>query len=80
MGWLVFTIQSAAYVTWEANMRAIVLRSPVYFIFLLLCCAAAYVVHTLNLWGPILRVTNAMGQQAVDIGKVCIIHRVCAFI
>ncbi|PUU82843.1 RHD3/Sey1 [Tuber borchii] len=46
-----------------------VLRSPVYFIFLLLCCAAAYVVHTLNLWGPILRVTNAMGQQAVDIGK-----------
>ncbi|KAG0129974.1 RHD3/Sey1 [Tuber indicum] len=46
-----------------------VLRSPVYFIFLLMCCAAAYVVHTLNLWGPILRVTNAMSQQAVDIGK-----------
>lgn len=61
-------------------MGVIVLRSPVYFIFLLLCCAAAYVVHTLNLWGPILRVTNAMGQQAVDIGKVCIIHRVCAFL
>ncbi|PWW72388.1 root hair defective 3 GTP-binding protein [Tuber magnatum] len=46
-----------------------VLRSPVYFIFLLLCGAAAYVVYTLNLWGPILRITNAMGQQAVDIGK-----------
>ena len=61
-------------------MEMIVLRSPVYFIFLLLCCAAAYVVHTLNLWGPILRVTNAMGQQAVDIGKVYIIHRVSTFL
>ncbi|KAG0125072.1 RHD3/Sey1 [Tuber indicum] len=37
------------------------LRSPVYFVFLLLCGAAAYVVHSLNLWGPIL--------QAVDIGR-----------
>lgn len=49
-----------------------VLRSPVYFIFLLLCCALGYVVYTLNLWGPIIQVSNAMSQQALDIGKVCI--------
>ncbi|KAL7269082.1 Dynamin-like GTPase that mediates homotypic ER fusion [Rhizina undulata] len=46
-----------------------VLRSPIYFMFLLVCLALAYVVYTLNLWGPILRVTNAMSQQAIDIGK-----------
>ncbi|KAH8145317.1 uncharacterized protein LAJ45_10597 [Morchella importuna] len=46
-----------------------VLRSPVYFAFLLLCCFVVYVVYRTNLWGPIYQVSNAMSQQAVDIGK-----------
>lgn len=47
-----------------------VLRSPLYFIFLLAACGVGYIVYTLNLWGPIARVGNAMSQQAMDIGKV----------
>jgi hypothetical protein len=46
-----------------------VLRNPMYFIFLILAAAAAYVTYTLNLWGPILRMTNAASAQAVEIGK-----------
>lgn len=46
-----------------------VLRSPVYFLFLLLCGVVAYVVYTLNLWGPIYRVVNAMMEQGVEVGK-----------
>lgn len=30
---------------------------------------AAYVTYTLNLWGPMLRMTNAASAQAVEIGK-----------
>ena len=40
-----------------------------YFIFLILAGAAAYVTYTLNLWGPILRMTNAATTQAVEIAK-----------
>ena len=40
-----------------------------YFIFLILLGAAAYVTYTLNLWGPILRMTNAASAQAIEIGK-----------
>jgi hypothetical protein len=40
-----------------------------YFIFLILIGAAAYVTYTLNLWGPMLRMTNAATAQAVEIGK-----------
>ena len=46
-----------------------VLRNPMYFIFLILLGAAAYVTYTLNLWGPILRMTNAASAQAIEIGK-----------
>lgn len=49
-----------------------VLRSPLYFVACLAGLGVAYIVYTLNLWGPIARVANAMGGQAVDIGKVCL--------
>lgn len=48
---------------------SIVLRNPVYFIFLILLGVAAYVTYTLNLWGPMLRMANAASNQAVEIGK-----------
>lgn len=47
----------------------IVLRNPVYFIFLILLGVGAYVTYTLNLWGPILKMTNAASQQALEEGK-----------
>ncbi|TGZ84926.1 root hair defective 3 GTP-binding protein [Ascodesmis nigricans] len=46
-----------------------VIRSPVYFVFLILCGFGAYIVYTLNLWGPIYRVSNAMIEQGVEVGK-----------
>ncbi|CAG8957407.1 hypothetical protein HYFRA_00011388 [Hymenoscyphus fraxineus] len=46
-----------------------VLRNPVYFIFLILLGVGAYVTYTLNLWGPMLRMTNAATSQAAEIGK-----------
>ncbi|RDW88185.1 putative protein sey1 [Coleophoma cylindrospora] len=51
------------------NEIVAVLRNPVYFIFLILCGAAAYVTYTLNLWGPMIRMANAASAQAVEIGK-----------
>jgi hypothetical protein len=52
----------------EANFF-IVLRNPVYFIFLILAAVGAYVTYTLNLWGPMIRMANAASQQAVEVGK-----------
>ena len=46
--------------------REVVLRNPVYFIFLILLGVGAYVTYTLNLWGPILKMTNAASQQALE--------------
>ncbi len=46
-----------------------VLRNPLYFIFLILLGIGAYVTYTLNLWGPILKMTNAASQQALEEGK-----------
>lgn len=46
-----------------------VLRNPVYFMFLILLGIAAYVVFTLNLWGPLINMTNAASQQALSEGK-----------
>ncbi|KAF2710942.1 root hair defective 3 GTP-binding protein [Pleomassaria siparia CBS 279.74] len=51
------------------NEIVAVLRNPVYFIFLILLGVAAYVTYTLNLWGPILRMTNAASAQALEVGK-----------
>ncbi|KAI9845634.1 MAG: Dynamin-like GTPase that mediates homotypic ER fusion [Sclerophora amabilis] len=51
------------------NEIVAVLRNPVYFLFLLLLGAGAYVTYTLNLWGPMLRMSNAASQQALEVGK-----------
>ena len=40
-----------------------------YFIFLILLGAGAYVTYTLNLWGPMLRMTNAATSQGVEIAR-----------
>ena len=47
----------------------LVLRNPVYFIFLLLLGVGAYVTYTLNLWGPMLRMTNAASAQGLEVFK-----------
>ena len=43
-----------------------VLRNPVYFMFLIILGIGAYVTFTLNLWGPIISMTNAASQQALE--------------
>lgn len=48
-----------------------VVSSPLTFMFSVFIALLAYVVYTLNLWGPIYRVTNAMVEQGVEVGKVC---------
>lgn len=45
------------------------LRNPVYFIFLILVGAGAYVTYTLNLWGPMINMANAASSQALEEGK-----------
>lgn len=40
-----------------------------YFILLILLGIGAYVTYTLNLWGPMLRMANAAGEQALEVGK-----------
>ena len=47
----------------------IVLRNPIYFIFLILTAVGAYVTYTLNLWGPMIRMSNAATSQGLDIFK-----------
>ncbi|MCJ1265835.1 Dynamin-like GTPase that mediates homotypic ER fusion [Lobaria immixta] len=51
------------------NEIVAVLRNPVYFMFLLMLGAGAYITYTLNLWGPMLQMTNAASQQALEEGK-----------
>lgn len=46
-----------------------VLRNPIYFIFLILAGALAYVTYTLNLWGPMLRMANGAADEALKVGK-----------
>jgi len=48
-----------------------VVRSPLYFMFLVIAALLGYMVYTLNLWSPIYRVGNAMMEQGVEVGKVC---------
>ncbi|KAN0060995.1 Dynamin-like GTPase that mediates homotypic ER fusion [Thecaphora frezii] len=45
------------------NEMMAVLRSPVYFAFLLACLASAYVVWKLNLGGPLASVSKAVGRE-----------------
>ncbi|KAI5285401.1 Dynamin-like GTPase that mediates homotypic ER fusion [Ascosphaera acerosa] len=46
-----------------------VLRNPLYFILLALLGVVAYVTWQLNLWGPMLRMSNAATEQAIAEGK-----------
>ncbi|PGH00096.1 protein SEY1 [Blastomyces parvus] len=46
-----------------------VLRNPVYFLLLFVCAIGAYVTFQLNLWGPIIKMTEAASQQALEEGK-----------
>jgi len=41
----------------------------VYFIFLIMLAAGAYVTYTLNLWGPMYQMANAASAQALEEGK-----------
>lgn len=47
----------------------VVLRNPVYFIFLILLGVGAYITYTLNLWGPMYQMANAASAQALEEGK-----------
>lgn len=46
-----------------------VLRNPAYFFLLFVCAVAAYVTYQLNLWGPIIKMTEAASNQAMHEGK-----------
>ncbi|EKV06783.1 Protein sey1 [Penicillium digitatum] len=46
-----------------------VLRNPVYFILLFAFAIGAYITYQLNLWGPMLKMTEAASQQALEEGK-----------
>lgn len=37
--------------------------------FLIILGVGAYITYTLNLWGPMLQMTNAASQQALEEGK-----------
>lgn len=45
------------------------LRNPAYFLLLFVCAVGAYVTYQLNLWGPIIKMTEAASQQALEEGK-----------
>uniref|UniRef100_A0A060T1C3 ARAD1C23606p n=1 Tax=Blastobotrys adeninivorans TaxID=409370 RepID=A0A060T1C3_BLAAD len=46
-----------------------VLRNPFLFLFVLMIGAGAYITFSLNMWGPIISVTGAMTDRAIEIGK-----------
>jgi hypothetical protein len=46
-----------------------VLRNPAYFFLLFVCAIGAYITYQLNLWGPMLKMTEAASQQALVEGK-----------
>lgn len=54
---------------WSISNKIIVLRNPIYFLFLILLGIGAYVTYTLNLWGPMARMADAASKQALDEGK-----------
>ncbi|KAJ5917600.1 Protein sey1 [Penicillium verhagenii] len=51
------------------NEIVAVLRNPAYFFLLFVCAVGAYITYQLNLWGPILKMTEAASQQALVEGK-----------
>jgi hypothetical protein len=69
LGWneIVAGMPQHRFSLWTTADQIAVLRNPVYFIFLILLGAGAYVTYTLNLWGPMLRMTNAASSQGLEI-------------
>lgn len=55
--------------SWIQTNIPLVLRNPLYFVFLAMLGGGAYVTWTLNLWGPLLNMTNAATAQALEEGK-----------
>lgn len=51
------------------NELVAVLRNPIYFIFLALLGAVAYVTWRMNMWGPMLRMADGATRVALDEGK-----------
>ncbi|GAB7340788.1 hypothetical protein MBLNU457_7159t2 [Dothideomycetes sp. NU457] len=51
------------------NEIVAVLRNPAYFALLALLAIGGYVTYTLNLWGPIIRMSNAASGQGLAIAK-----------
>lgn len=45
------------------------LQNPAYFFLLFVCAIGAYVTYQLNLWGPIMKMTEAASNQAMHEGK-----------
>ena len=52
-----------------ANEIIAVLRSPLYFLMLTILGALLYVTYTMNMWGPIIRMSDGAFRVAVDEGK-----------
>lgn len=46
-----------------------VLRNPAYFFLIFVCAIVAYVTYQLNLWGPMIKMTEAASNQALHEGK-----------
>lgn len=61
---LLYMVHITDFVSWNS-----VVRNPVYFILLTLIAIGAYVTYHLNLWGPMVKMTEAASQQALDEGK-----------
>lgn len=53
----------------QLTHQLIVLRNPIYFLFLLVIGVGAYVTFRLNLWGPMINMAEAASRQAVEEGK-----------
>jgi hypothetical protein len=54
----------------RTNTRKItVARNPFLILLVILTLSGLYVTYTLNLWGPILRMSNTMYNQAMEIAK-----------
>lgn len=56
-----------AVLGWNEFMA--VLRNPLLILFVLLLAGGGYVTYTLNMWGPLLSVSQAMYVRALDIAK-----------
>lgn len=46
-----------------------VVRNPLYITLGIIALGLSYIIHTLNLWGPIIQMTNAASAQALEEGK-----------